>query len=67
MPYIIYVPNARQPYITNDPGIYMDCLKVFNRECESRPLSDPFCKALRKEEEMRNLGDGRRKQLEDYR
>jgi hypothetical protein len=66
MPYIMYVPGVPKPYITNDPRIYMDCLKVFKWEYKSRPLSDTFCKALREEENDRFLSDRRRSQLEAY-
>jgi hypothetical protein len=66
MPYIIYVPGVPKPYITNDPRIYMDCLKIFKWECESRPFSDTFCKALREKENDRFLSDRRRSQLEAY-
>jgi hypothetical protein len=66
MPYIICVPGIPQPYTTNDPRIYMDCLKAFNWECESRPFCDTYCQTLRDEEELRHLSDRRRDQLEAY-
>jgi hypothetical protein len=47
MPYIIRVPGVPQPYVTNDPRIYLDCLKAFNWECESRPFGDTYCQTLR--------------------
>jgi hypothetical protein len=66
MPYIIYVPGVPQPYITNDPRIYIDCLKLFKWDCESRPFHDVVCKAFRAEEDERCLADRRREQLEAY-
>ena len=66
MPYIIYVPAIPRPYITNDPRIYVDCNKVFGWTCESRPFSDSYCKNVRINEDMRNEGDRRRQQLEQY-
>jgi hypothetical protein len=44
MPYIIRVPGAPQPYVTNDPRIYMDALKLFDWEYESRPFDAPIAK-----------------------
>jgi hypothetical protein len=66
MPYIIRVPGIIQPYITNNPTIYIDCLKTFNWDCESRLYYDTFCTTVRKEEEMRYTVDRRRAQLETY-
>ncbi|KAI4671595.1 uncharacterized protein J4E78_000091 [Alternaria triticimaculans] len=66
MPYIIYVPGVLQPYITNDPRIYMDCSKIFEWECESRPFCDAFCKAFRQDEDAQFLSERRRGQLEAY-
>ncbi|CAN9116473.1 unnamed protein product [Alternaria alternata] len=66
MPYIIYVPGVPQPYITNDPRIYIDCLKLLKWECESRPFHDAFCKELRADEDEQSLADRRRDQLEAF-
>jgi len=66
MPYIIYVPGVLQPYITNDPRIYMDYFKIFEWVCESRPFCDAFCKAFRQDEDEQFLSDRRRGQLEAY-
>jgi hypothetical protein len=66
MPYIIRAPGVPQPFVTNDPCIYLDCLKVCNWECESRPFCDTYCQTLRDEEELRHLSDRRRDQLEVY-
>ncbi|KZM25920.1 uncharacterized protein EKO05_0009194 [Ascochyta rabiei] len=65
MPYIINTPANPRPYITNNPTIYMDCL-TWGWHCESRPFSDSFCKAARKQEESRYEVDKRAKQLEKY-
>jgi hypothetical protein len=66
MLYIVRVPGVPRPYVSTDPRIYIDALKLFNWECESRPFDDTYCKALREEEEFRHLGDKRRDQLEAY-
>lgn len=66
MPYIIYVPEIPRPYITNDPKIYLDCVKRFGWPCESRPFTDSYCKAIRAEEDRRHESDRRREQLERY-
>jgi hypothetical protein len=65
MPYIINVPEMPRPYITNNPGIYLDCLS-WGWECESRPFSDSYCKATRKREDSRHETDRRALQLEKY-
>ena len=65
MPYIINVPEMPRPYITNNPAIYMDCLS-WGWHCESRPFSDPYCKATRKREESRYEAEKRAEQLEKY-
>lgn len=64
MPYIINVPGTPQPYITNDPRIYMDCTKMFGWSCQSRPFSDSYCQSLRQAEARRFQCDKRREQLE---
>ncbi|KAI4705963.1 hypothetical protein J4E81_000848 [Alternaria sp. BMP 2799] len=46
--------------------IYMDCFKIFEWECESRPFCDAFCKAFRQDEDEQFLSDRRRGQLEAY-
>ncbi|KAB2101800.1 hypothetical protein AG0111_0g9953 [Alternaria gaisen] len=66
MPYITYVPGVPQPYITNDPRIYIDCLKLLKWECELRPFHDAFCKELRADEDEQSLADRRRDQLEVF-
>lgn len=66
MSYIIYVRGVPQPYITNDPRIYIDCLKLLKWECESRPFHDAFCKELRANEDEQSLADRRRDQLEAF-
>ncbi|KAF2031524.1 hypothetical protein EK21DRAFT_27410, partial [Setomelanomma holmii] len=65
MPYIIYVPNIPQPYVTNDSRIYIDT-KQWGWKCESRPFADPYCKAIRHEAEVRFEGERRAAQLEHY-
>lgn len=54
-----------RPYVTNNPAIYMDCLS-WGWSCESRPFSDPYCKAARKREEARFEADKRAEQLDQY-
>ncbi|KAI4686924.1 uncharacterized protein J4E84_005295 [Alternaria hordeiaustralica] len=46
--------------------IYMDCFKIFEWVCESRPFCDAFCKAFRQDEDEQFLSDRRRGQLEAY-
>jgi hypothetical protein len=65
MPYIIHVPGVPRPYITNDPSIFMDA-RSFEWPCQSRPYSDSFCKAARREEAARFESDRRTAQLEQY-
>jgi hypothetical protein len=66
MAYIIYVPGVPQPYVTNDPRIYVDCLHLLKWDCESRPFHDEFCKALRADGDERGLTARRIHQLEAY-
>ncbi|KAL6710249.1 hypothetical protein ACN47E_009195 [Coniothyrium glycines] len=66
MPYIIRVPGVPRPYITNDPSIYLDGLNIFHWDCEARPFSDSYCRALRDEEEERFEGDKRCEQLQEH-
>ncbi|KAI4714248.1 hypothetical protein J4E89_001698 [Alternaria sp. Ai002NY15] len=46
--------------------IYMDCFKIFEWVCESRPFCDAFCKSVRQDENDQFLSDRRRGQLEAY-
>jgi hypothetical protein len=63
MPYVIYVPACPRAYITNDPRIFMDA-KSWGWPVESRPYSDSFCKAMRREEGARFESERRTAQLE---
>jgi hypothetical protein len=63
MPYVINVPGCPRPYITNDPRIFFDA-KAWGWPVESRPYSDSFCKAMRREEGARFESERRTAQLE---
>lgn len=65
MPYIVHVPQIPRPYITNNPSIFIDC-QSWNWNVESRPYNDPFCQAVRKQENARYESDRRVEQLEQF-
>jgi hypothetical protein len=63
MPYLIWVPHNPRPYISNDPRIFMDA-KSWSWRPESRPYTDAFCVALRRQENARYESERRAGRLE---